>query len=501
VIRLSVRSARAGAALVLAVGAGCSRVQAPLVTAVPVTIPSDGDVQSRTSENAITQQGYPRNDSAFVAPRAVEQAPPVMAVADVSAVAIPAKTSPTWDIEVKSYENRSRVEHYLARFTGGSRSYIQDRLAEGTRYEAMIRAEMRAGGIPEDMYYLALVESGFDPNAYSRAAAVGMWQFMSSTARGMGLRVDWWMDERRDPVKSTKAAVQFLGGLRDQFGSIYLAAAAYNGGPGRIAKGLDRYSDALDSLSGDDLFFALAERNYLRNETREYVPQIIAAALIAKEPAKYDMTIATREPYVYDSVRVGPLTTLAAVARAAGASVKEIKELNPQILRGMAPPRDSAMLRIPVGTATRFDSAFAGIPDSLRIGAKVVRTKGTETAEKLAAMTRVQPRRIPEFNKGLKRTKSGKYLAGQTIYVPIADAVYAATSVPDPSIERYGSYSTTGTHIVRKGENLGSIARKYHTSVATLMKINGLKKSLIFPGQEILVSGSKPAKKKTGPRS
>ena len=486
-----------GAALALAFGAACAGVpQAPFATAVPVV--ANANAQPRQTENAAIQQGYPRNDSIAVAPRIIEQAPP--AVADVSAVAIPVNPAPTWDIEVKSYEGTARVNHYLTRFTGPSRSYIQDRLAEGTRYEAMIRSEMRAGGIPEDMYYLALVESGFDPTAYSRAAAVGMWQFMSTTARGMGLRVDWWMDERRDPVKSTRAAVQFLGGLRDQFGSIYLAAAAYNGGPGRIAKGLNRYADALDSLSGDDLFFALAERDYLRNETREYVPQIIAAALIAKDPSKYSMSIAPRAPYAYDSVRVGPLTTLASVARAAGITVQQVKELNPQILRGMAPPRDSATLRIPVGTATRFDSAFAGMEDSLRIGAKVVRTKGTETAEKLAAMTKVQPRRIPEFNKGLKRAKSGKYLAGQTVYVPTADAVMAATSVPDPSIERYGSYSTTGTHVVRKGENLGSIAKKYRTTTATLMRINGLKKSLIFPGQEILVASSKakqtPAKKK-----
>jgi membrane-bound lytic murein transglycosylase D len=368
----------------------------------------------------------------------------------------------------------------------------------------MIRAKLAAAGLPEDLYYLALVESGFDPNAYSRAAAVGMWQFMSSTARGMGLRVDWWEDDRRDPVKSTKAAVQFLAGLRDQFGSIYLAAAAYNGGPGRIAKGLDRYSEALDSLAGDDLFFALADRDYLRNETREYVPQIIAAALIAKEPDKYGMSVPTRPAYVYDSVAVPALTTLASVARATNSTVKELKELNPQILRGMTPPRDRAWLRVPVGTATRFDSVFAGIPDSLRIGAKVVRTKGTETAAKLAAMTKVQPRRIPEFNKGLKRTRSGKYLAGQVVYVPTADAVLAATSVPDPSIERYGSYSTTGVYVVRKGDNLSSIAQKYHTTVATLMRINGLKKSIIFPGQEILVSGSKPKKaspkKKTGSR-
>ena len=492
-------------AVLLTFGGACARApQVPLATAVPVAAPVNGNAQARPTENVgFIQQGYPRNDTAWslpraergVAPRAIEPAPPAPAVADVSAVSLPAKAAPSWDIEVRTYENTARVAHYLTRFTGPSKSYIQDRLAEGTRYEAMIRSEMRAGGIPEDMYYLALVESGFDPNAYSRAAAVGMWQFMSSTGRGMGLRVDWWVDERRDPVKSTRAAVQFLGGLRDQFGSIYLAAAAYNGGPGRIAKGLDRYASVLDSLSGDDLFFALAQRDYLRNETREYVPQIIAAALIAKEPAKYDMTIPTRPTYTYDSVRVGPLTTLAAVARASGGTVKDLKDLNPQILRGMTPPRDSAWLRIPVGTATRFDSAFAEIPDSLRRGAKVVRTKGTETADKLAAMTKVQPRRIPEFNKGLKRVKSGKYLAGQTIYVPTADAVMAATAVPDPSIERYGSYSTTGTHVVRKGENLGSIAKKYRTSVATLMRINGLKKSIIFPGQEILVAASKPKAK------
>jgi membrane-bound lytic murein transglycosylase D len=479
------------AAAVIAATA-CARMQpAPVATAAPVPMSaSELPDDARQNENAVTQQGYVRGDANSVAPRMIEAPPP--APADASAVALPVSDAPSWDIDVKSYEEKTRVSYYLNRFTGSSKAYMEDRLSEGTRYEAMIRGAMRAGGIPEDMYYLALVESGFDPNAYSSAAAVGMWQFMSSTGRGMGLRVDWWMDERRDPVRATRAAVQFLAGLRDQFGSIYLAAAAYNGGPGRIAKGLSRYADDLDGTEGDDLFFALADKKYLRNETREYVPQIIAAALIAKEPDRYGMTITPRPAFEYDSVKVPALTSLAAVARAAGVTVKEVKTLNPQILRGMAPPRDSAMLRIPVGTATRFDSAFAGIPDSLRRGAKVIRTRGTETAAKLAALTKVQPRRIPEFNKGLRKAKSGKYLAGQTVYVPVPDAVYAATSVPDPSIERYGSTSTTGTHVVRKGENLSIIAKRYRTTTATLMKINGLKKSLIFPGQEILVSGSKP---------
>ena len=197
---------------------------------------------------------------------------------------------PSWDIDVRSYETQERVAHYVSQFSGHSRKTITESLERGSRYEPMIRASMKAGGLPEDMYYLALVESGYDPNAYSRAAAVGMWQFMASTARGMGMRVDWWVDERRDPVRSTRAAVQFIGGLRDQFGSLYLAAAAYNGGPGRVARGLAKYADDVDTTSQrEDAFFVLAEKDYLRNETREYVPQLIAAALVAKEPVRYGM--------------------------------------------------------------------------------------------------------------------------------------------------------------------------------------------------------------------
>src|SRR6185295_8809587 len=137
------------------------------------------------------------------------------------------EAEPRWDIEVRSYETVERVRHYVSMFTRGeAKERFIDRLSHGTRYEPMIRAKLRAGDLPEDMYYLALVESGFNPHAYSRAAAVGMWQFMSSTGRGMGLRVDWWVDERRDPVRSTEAAVRFLRGLNEQFGSLYLAAAA-----------------------------------------------------------------------------------------------------------------------------------------------------------------------------------------------------------------------------------------------------------------------------------
>ena len=212
-----------------------------------------------------------------------------------------------------------------------------------------------------------------------------MWQFMTSTARDMGMRVDWWIDERRDPMKSTTAAVRFLKGLREQFGSLYLAAAAYNGGPGRIARGLTRYADALEGTTGDDLFFALAEKDYLRNETREYVPQLIAAALIAKDPDRYGMKIGRLAPYAYDSVRVGPSTPLAAVAHAASEKLSSVSRA-----QSACPARDHAaegfLLRSPSRreVPTAFADAFACLPRSERVGFRTVESKKGESFASLA---------------------------------------------------------------------------------------------------------------------
>ena len=161
----------------------------------------------------ITARDTSHLDSMEVTRRAVEVFGD--SVVTVARAADSATNEPSWDIEVRSYQTTARVEHYVRMFSGPAKERIQSRLQKGTRYEPMIRAKMRAGGIPEDMYYLALVESGFDPSAYSRAAAVGMWQFMTSTARDMGMRVDWWIDERADrdhawTFRLRPAAVPFL---------------------------------------------------------------------------------------------------------------------------------------------------------------------------------------------------------------------------------------------------------------------------------------------------
>jgi membrane-bound lytic murein transglycosylase D len=429
----------------------------------------------------------------------------VIPVTDDSAVV----EGPTWDIDVRSYEAHRRVEFYVNAFAGSSRERFIARLEKGSRFEPMIREKLRAASIPEDMYYLALVESGFDQHAYSRAAAVGMWQFMTGTARGTGLRVDWWVDERRDPVRSTDAAVKFLGWLREQFGSLYLAAAAYNGGPGRVSRGLSRLGDDLDGASGDDAFFALAEHDYLRGETKNYVPQLIAAALIAKEPAKYGMKLRTVPPLAYDSVFVPASTPLAAIAAASGAPLDSVRELNPQILRGVTPPGARFLARVPIGHAEGFDSAFAALDPAARAAFKRVETVKGQTFASVASTSGLSARQLKWYNPKVSPLKSGRLRPGQTLLVPSRAVVSAALDIPDPAIEIYGGRTRSGSrmHVVRRGETLGGIAKKYGTSASALVRLNGLKKQVIHPGQELLVraparrTAAKPSSAKTGSTS
>ncbi|HEY6828711.1 MAG TPA: LysM peptidoglycan-binding domain-containing protein [Gemmatimonadaceae bacterium] len=465
----------------------------PASASQPSAAPAQNTVQPPIAQQAAPLSPKATGDSAQVSSNDVGKRMTDLFGDSTKTLPVAESTSaPVWDIEVHAYESTSQVERYLRMFTGPAKERIESRLERGTRYEPMIRAKLRDGGLPEDLYYLALVESGFDPNAYSRAAAVGMWQFMTSTGRDMGLRVDWWVDERRDPVKSTGAAVRFIKGLRDQFGSLYLAAAAYNGGPGRISRGLTRYADDLEGTSGEDLFFALAEKDYLRHETREYVPQLIAAALIAKEPARYGMRIDPQPPFVYDSVRVGGATPLAAIAHASGTTVSQIQELNPQILRGMTPPRDSVLVRIPDGTAGSFATAFAALPKDERAATSTLESKKGQSLESIARKNGISARQLSAFNPKLRTLKSGNLAPGQTVLIPTSAVASAASIVPDPSIERYSSSRGSALHVVRSGETIGSIARKYNTTTAALMRANGLRRPLIFPGQSLVIRGDGP---------
>jgi membrane-bound lytic murein transglycosylase D len=272
---------------------------------------------------------------------------------------------------------------------------------------------------------------------------------------------------------------------------LYLAAAAYNGGPGRVSRGLARYADDLENTAGDDAFFVLAEKDYLRNETREYVPQLIAAALIAKEPARYGMTVRTLPPLSYDSVRVPPKTPLAAVAKAARATVRDITGLNPHLLRGMTPPRTTFQVRVPTGSAAGFDSAFAALPDEDRTATRTVETKKGDTAERVAREHGIGVAALKAFNPSMHRLKSGRLAVGQVLLVPTPAVAAARLAVPDPAIERYpNSTAKLKVHTVRRGETMRGIAVKYATTPERLMRINGLRKPMIFPGQTLLLTAS-----------
>jgi membrane-bound lytic murein transglycosylase D len=346
----------------------------------------------------------------------------------------------TFDLDVHDFEQEERVRHYVRLFTGSARGTFTEWLGRGSRYDAMIRAKLRAGGLPEDLRYLPLVESGYDVHAVSRASAVGMWQFMAPTARDVGLRVDWWVDERRDPVRATDGAVRMLRWLKSEFGSFFVAAAAYNGGPGRVSRGLAQLVANSDSAMGDARFFSLVQRDYLRAETKNYVPQLIAAALIGNELPRYRITARDEAAFAYDSVTVPPLTPLAAVARAASATRAQLLDLNPHLLRGLTPPDGRGTVRVPVGAADGFQARFAKLSPTERRAFRRVVTKRRDQYSAIASREDVPASLVAALNPSLTTVTSGKYrgriVSGQSVRLPTASVLaYARGSVADAAAD------------------------------------------------------------------
>lgn len=358
----------------------------------------------------------------------------------------------TFDLDVHEFESQERVARFVRLFSGPARASFTEQLERGTRYETMIRTRLRAAGLPEDIYYLALVESGFDPQATSRASAVGMWQFMAATARDVGMRVDFWVDERRDPFRATDGAVRTMKWLRSQFGSMFLAAAAYNGGEGRVSRGLARLATdsaraesddqapddtehAEGSVTADGRFFALADAGYLRTETSNYVPQLIAALLVAKEPTRYGLVVHAREAFDYDSVRVGPLVPLAAVAEAADASRDRMLELNPHYLRGVTPPGASSYVRVPAGTASATAERLRAMPASSLRAFRQTTTHKRDSYAAIAEREGVSARLVARYNPDVKTARSGKWkgriVGGQSLRLPTRAAASFARDVTE----------------------------------------------------------------------
>jgi membrane-bound lytic murein transglycosylase D len=313
-----------------------------------------------------------------------------------------------------------------------------------------------------------------------------MWQFMKRTAKGYGLRVDSWVDDRRDPYKATDAAVRHLADLNRRFGSLYLAAAAYNAGSGKVSRGIIRLPDEeSDSINSDATFFRLYDTKLLRRETKDYVPKLIAAALIAKQPKRYGFQVTPTEPAAYDSIVVPDMTGLDVIARLADTTVAAIRELNPQYLRLTTPPDTRSVVRLPVGRGASTVAAYAVLPARQRVTfiehfmvagetlGHIARRYHVSQAMLLAANPKLNPRRIR---------------IGQRVVVPTG-------GIPSTRVARRMSEAvvaagtSTGTyHRVRRGETISEIADEYGVSQRELRTWNGLdSRARIRIGQRLRV--------------
>ncbi|MBP1712644.1 MAG: lytic transglycosylase, LysM and LysM [Deltaproteobacteria bacterium] len=266
-----------------------------------------------------------------------------------------AKTSARSAVHSFPSLSNEKVQDFISHYQGRGESFFSRSLARSQAYEGMMKRIFREKNLPEDLFYLALIESGYNPTALSRAKASGIWQFISQTAKRFGLRIDKWVDERRDPEKSTLAAAEYLKTLHGMFNNWDLATAGYNAGEAKILT-------AMRKAQSDD-FWEISNHRYLKQETKKYVPQFLAAMTIAKEPQKYGFSnIEYHPPLVYEKVAVPPSTSLALIARAAETDLSEIRSLNPALLREKTPPNlPQFEINLPPGKKEVFQKNFPSL--------------------------------------------------------------------------------------------------------------------------------------------
>ena len=318
------------------------------------------------------------------------------------------KKEPKFDIPIVI---NGKVEQYIRYFQTTIRHKFVTWLGRSEKYIPFMKNVLKEHGLPEDLVYMSLIESGFNPYAYSRAKAVGLWQFMAFTGKRYGLRVNWWVDERRDPEKSTIAAARYLKDLYEMFECWYLAAAGYNAGEYKIINAIKRYRT--------EDFWKLTNYRYLKRETKDYVPLMIAAALVAKEPEKYGFTdVEYQEPLRYEKVKVPPLTDLSPIAKACETSIEEIKDLNPELRRGVTPPDETEYeIKIPYGKKDLFLENFEAMQPLEKFQFKTHSVKKGETLKGIAKHYRVDLDPLLEINQLKKTSPVSK---GMILFIPIS---------------------------------------------------------------------------------
>lgn len=373
-----------------------------------------------------------------------------------------------------------RVRYFVDLYSGPGRHTFARWLERSGRYIPMMRQIFAEYGLPEDLTYLAMVESGFNSRAYSWAHAVGPWQFIESTGRMYGLQNDWWFDERRDPEKATHAAARFLRDLHKQFdGDWYLAVAAYNAGPGRI-------QGAVRTLGSRD-FWQISRGQHLQLETRQYVPKLLATLIIVKDLDKYGFAgLEYYAPLAYDVVKVPSPTDLELIAELSGVSYEEIKALNPELKRWSTPPgRKNHELRIPLGGKERFVEAYAKVPADKRVRYHRHRVKSGDTLLKLAGQYNIRVEDIISLN-SIRDPRALRI--GQDLILPLRQGY---TTRPIQELADDHDRTRRRSYTVRQGDSLWSIARRFEVSEKDLRVWNKLGWSnMLRPGQVLIVSSS-----------
>jgi peptidoglycan lytic transglycosylase D len=404
----------------------------------------------------------------------------------------------TYDVPIVLNES---VEAYIEYFQTEIRDKFKLWLERSGRYIPTMRQIFREEGLPEDLVFVSLIESGFNPYAYSRSRAVGHWQFIKGTGRLYGLQINSWIDERRDPIKSTRAAARYLKDLYNRFGSWPLAMAGYNAGERKISR-------ALVKAKADD-FWDLRSTRYIRRETKGYVPKFMAATIIAKNPERYGFTLDYHEPLQFDTVTVPGSADLRVVAQAAGVTYQEIKELNSELRTVLTPPyMEEYTVRLPVGTKQTFIEAYSQIPEEKRVIGTRYKVRRHDTLAKIARQYGTTVSLLRETN----HLERGHILhVDDDIFIPKIGNVprererrmVASRSRPrvqkkkEPikmaSLETETKTDTSedGTkilYLVKDGDTLWDISKSFNVSIHDLKRYNGLgKRSMIRPGDQLVL--------------
>jgi len=389
--------------------------------------------------------------------------------------------------------DNEKVRYFIDYFSGPVRKNFQIWLERSARYLPMMKEVFAEQGLPQDLVYLAMIESGFNNKALSRAKASGQWQFMEGTGKAYGLSNDWWRDERRDPEKATRAAARHLADLYRMFdGDWYLALAAYNAGAGKIGRAIERY--------GTRDFWQLTHGSYLRKETKDYVPKMLAGLTIAKHPERYGFTdLAYHEPLAYEVAELDSVTDLEIIADLAGSDYETIKKLNPELKRWSTPPGvERYLVRLPAESGTSFIERYAKLPKEKRANFVVHRVKKGDTPGALARRYGVRTDELLRINK-VRDARSLRI--GQNLLVPLnPDAgkmtladMREALRDGGPSSQRYAG---SGSHYtVKSGDSLWSIARRFKVSERQLRNWNGLgSKNTLKVGQKLAIAGKSTGK-------